>query len=179
MGIEKNKQQVTRPSKNRRRRPSKAKKKARPAAGHTSDFARLLHSSLVDTTALSQPLPDTGERFESALKYLALWGSQKVNINTAPRQILEAVFTFGGDQEEIADAIITQRQIEPFKNIDDLKQKNYGFSDSIRKVMPYIVTESTFFAIEVTASCGNAVVSSIATVTINKGKVETVGIISN
>ncbi|MBW8015255.1 MAG: general secretion pathway protein GspK [Planctomycetes bacterium] len=154
-------------------------KKTRPATGHTSDFARLLHSSLIDTTILSIPLPDTGERHESALKYLALWGSQKVNINSAPRQVLEAVFTFGGDQEDIADAIIQQRQIKPYKDIKDFKEQNYGFSDSIRKAEPYIVTESSFFAIEVTAVCGNAIVSSVATVKFEKGKPETIAIISN
>ncbi len=156
-----------------------SKKKTRPSTGHTSDFARLLHSSLIDTTVLSQPLPDTGDRYESALKYLGLWGSQKVNINTAPRHVLEAVFTFGGDQEEIAEEIIQQRKIEPFKTIAEFKQKNYGFTDSIKKVEPYIITKSRFFAIEVTASCGNAVVSSVATVVIDKGKTSTVGIMSN
>lgn len=155
------------------------KKITRPGAGHTSDFARLLHSSLIDTSALSVPLPDTGKRQETALKYMALWGSQKVNINTAPRLVLEAVFTFGGDQEEIADKIIEQRQLKPYKDIKDFKQQNYGFSDSIKKVEPYIITKSTFFAIEVTAYCGNAVVSSVATVIIDKGKANTVGIMTN
>lgn len=155
------------------------KKTTRPAIGHTSDFARLLHSSLIDTATLAIPLPDTGKRHESPLKYLALWGSQKVNINSAPRHVLEAVFTFGGDQEEIAEAIIQQRKVKPYKDINEFKQQNYGFSDSIRKVEPYIVTQSSFFAIEVTAACGNAVVSSIATVKIEKGKAETIGIMSN
>ncbi|MCF7954538.1 MAG: general secretion pathway protein GspK [Phycisphaerae bacterium] len=154
-------------------------KTTRPAVAHTSDFARLLHSSLIDTAALAVPLPDTGKRHESALKYLALWGSQKVNINSAPRHVLEAVFTFGGDQEAIAEAIIQQRKVMPYKDINDFKQQNYGFSDSIRKVEPYIVTQSSFFAIEVTAACGNAFVSSIATVKIEKGKAETIGIMSN
>lgn len=162
----------------RKRNKTTREKITRPSTGHTSDFARLLHSSLIDTTVLSRPLPDTGDRHESALKYLSLWGSKKVNINTAPRHVLEAVFTFGGDQQDIADAIIAQRKLEPYKNIADFKQKNYGFSDSIRKVEPFIITESTFFAIEVTASCGNAIVSSVATVVINKGKAETIGIMS-
>jgi len=158
---------------------TETKKKTRPAVGHTSDFARLLHSSLIDTATLAIPLPDTGKRHESPLKYLALWGSQKVNINSAPRHVLEAVFTFGGDQEDIAEAIIQQRKVNPYKDINEFKKQNYGFSDSIRKVEPYIVTQSSFFAIEVTAACGNAVVSSIATVKIEKGKAETIGIMSN
>jgi len=182
--IEKITKKVTTPAKKskfRRKTTSKpkTKKKTRPAVGHTSDFARLLHSSLIDTATLAIPLPDTGKRHESPLKYLALWGSQKVNINSAPRHVLEAVFTFGGDQEDIAEAIIQQRQVKPYKDINDFKQQNYGFSDSIRKVEPYIVTQSSFFAIEVTAACGNAVVSSIATVKIEKGKAETIGIMSN
>ena len=65
----------------------------RSAIGHTTDFAKLLHSPMIDTDALSIPLPNTGKRHETPVKYLALWGSQKVNINTAPRHILEAAGT--------------------------------------------------------------------------------------
>jgi len=155
------------------------KKITRPNAGHSSDFARLLHSSLIDTDTLSTPLPDTGDRYESALKYLALWGTQKVNINTAPRHVLEAAFIFGGQQEDIADAIIQQRFVKPYKDIEDFKRQNYGFADSIRKVQPYIVTKSSFFAIEVTAACGNAIVTSVTTVKIENKKVERIAIMSN
>jgi len=139
-------------------------RKTRPAIAHATDFAKLLHSSLLDTDRLSWALPNTGYRNESPLKYLALWGSQRVNINTAPRHVLEAAFTFGGDAREIAHEIILARQEKPFKSIDELKTKLYGYNDSIRKVEPYITTQSKFFAVKVTARTGTARASCVATV---------------
>ena len=146
-------------------------KKTRPAIAHTTDFAKLLHSSVLDTDQLAWPIPDTGDRYEAPLKYLALWGSQQVNINTAPRHVLEAAFTFGGYARKIAQEIILLRQEKPFKDIDELKKKLYGYNDSIRKVEPYITTRSTFFAIKVTATTGSAIASAVATV-VREGKRE-------
>lgn len=153
--------------------------KTRPAIAHTTDFAKLLHSSLLDTERLAWALPNTGYRQESPLKYLALWGSQRVNINTAPRHVLEAAFTFGGDARDIAQAIITMRQAKPIKDIAELKSKLYGYNDSIRKVEPYITTTSKFFAVKVTARTGVARASSVATVIREGTKVKRIAILSD
>lgn len=158
---------------------TRAVKKTRPAIAHTTDFAKLLHSSLLDTERLAWALPNTGYRQESPLKYLALWGSQRVNINTAPRHVLEAAFTFGGDARDIAHAIIIMRQEKPIKDIDELKSKLYRYNDSIRKVEPYITTASKFFAVKVTARTGVARASAVATV-IREGKnVKRIAILSD
>lgn len=154
-------------------------KKTRPAIAHTTDFAKLLHSSMLDTEKLAWALPDTGDRYESPLKYIALWGSQRVNINTAPRHVLEAAFTFGGDAREIAHEIIQLRREKPIKDIDELKTKLYGFNDSIRKTEPYICTRSKFFSVKVTAITGSTRASSVATV-IREGKtVKRIAILAN
>jgi len=100
----------------------------------------------------------------SALKYMGTWASSKVNINTAPRQVLEAAFTFGGDAVEIAEEIIQRRRIKPFENIDDLKNSLLRYSDSIGKCQDYITTVSNFFTIRVTAVSGVAKVSTIIAV---------------
>lgn len=139
-------------------------RKTRPAIAHATDFAKLLHSSLLDTDKLAWAIPDTGDRYESPLKYMALWGSQRVNINTAPRHVLEAAFTFGGDAMEIAQEIIEMRKEEPFKDMEDLKKRLYGYSDSITKTAPYICMRSKFLSVKVTARTGGATVSSVATV---------------
>ena len=136
----------------------------RSAIGHTTDFAKLLHSSMIDTDALSIPLPNTGKRYETPIKYLALWGSQKVNINTAPRHVLEAAFTFGGDAEEIADEIITLRKEKPFTNAKDLKDRLYKHNDSFEKAKNFITTTSKYFSIKVTATAGRAKAAAVATV---------------
>jgi type II secretory pathway component PulK len=106
---------------------------------------------------------------ESALKYMALWGSQRININTAPRQVLQAAFTFGGNPDEIADAVILARKEKPIKNIGELKSALPSYSSSVDRAAPYIDTESKFFSVRVTSRCGRAKVSSVATV-IKEGK---------
>lgn len=173
-------------SRRRSRRPSRRRstkttttKTKRPAIAHTTDFAKLLHSSVIDFETLATPLPDVGDRYESPLKYLALWGSQRVNINTAPRHVLEAAFTFGGDAEGIAEEIIQRRREKPFKNIKDLEKSLYRYSGSIRKTKPYITTASVFFAVKVAAVNGNAKTSTVATVIKRGRNIEPIAMISN
>ncbi len=145
-------------------RARKTKKTVIPAAVHLTDFAKLFHSSLIDTEVLARPTIESESRKESALKYMGIWGSSKVNINTAPRQVLEAAFTFGGDAEKIAEEIIRLRRLEPFKNVEELRQTLLRYSDSIKECEKYIVTNSTFFTIKVTAVSGIAKASAVIAV---------------
>ena len=141
---------------------SRVVKTTRPKSAHALDFARLLQSSAIDLDSLAVGVPDTGDRYESALKYLAIWGSQKININTAPRHVLEAAFMFGGDAEDIANEIIHLRKKEPIVSTDKLEGDLYGYAESIRKCQPYITTTSTFFTIKVTATSGKAKATLVA-----------------
>ena len=95
---------------------------------------------------------------------MAMWGSGKVNINTAPRQVLEAAFIFGGDADFIAEEIIQRRRRKPFKDIDELKEKLFRYSGSIEKCKDYIVTTSDFFTIRVTGISGVARASAVIAV---------------
>jgi len=184
---EKDEQKVdrrTRPSmrrrrsrRSRRRRPRKRQVKVRPAVAHTSDFARLFHSTLIDTESLARPTIETPDRKESLLKYTGLWGSQRVNINTAPRHILESAFSFGGDAEQIAEEIIQKRRVKPFEDVDELKKTLFGYSDSIEKSKYYITTKSRLFTIKVTASIGTAKSSAVAAVIKDSNSVEKIGVI--
>ena len=169
-------------SRSRSRRPaprSRTTKKTLPAIAHTTDFAKLLHGSAIDLQTLAKTLPDTGNRNESPLKYMALWGSQRVNINTAPRHVLEAAFTFGGDAEDIAEEIIQRRHSKPFKNIKDLQDSLYRHSESIKKAKNYITTASTFFAIKVTARQGRAKTTTVATVIKQGKRIQPIAVISH
>ncbi|MHC4168389.1 MAG: hypothetical protein ACYSWQ_15660, partial [Planctomycetota bacterium] len=85
----------------------------------TEHFAKLFHSSLIDTEALARPTIVTDSRKESPLKYIGMWGSRKVNVNTAPRHVLEAAFIFGGNEVEIAEGIIQVRREQVFGTIDE------------------------------------------------------------
>jgi hypothetical protein len=150
-----------------------------PASVHTSDFAKLFHSSLIDSESLAKPTIIGESRKESALKYMGLWGSGKVNINTAPRHVLEAAFTFGGDADKITEEIIQRRRVRPFTDIDDLKKALFKYSDSIGKCEKYITTVSNFFTIKVTAVSGVAEASAVIAVTKNGKKIERIAAISS
>jgi DNA uptake protein ComE-like DNA-binding protein len=163
----------------RQRRTTAAKTvtQTRSASGHTLDFAKILHSPMVDLELLAKPVNEDETRVESALKYISLWGTQKVNINSAPRHVLEAAFTYGGDAPDIAQKIIDERRITPFASIDDLKKRLLTYYRSIEKSMPYITTSSDCFSIRVRATSGVASVCATAAVKKEKDKIEQIGII--
>lgn len=163
-------EQQTQPSAGPARTPASRARPARPRTvtvkntltaadqqtRQSSDFAKIFHSSLIDLDLLARPTVESPTRKESALKYISLWATTKVNINAAPRHVLESVFVFGGKEKEIADQIILKRRIKPFGSIDDLKKELFSFSDSIDKCKNFISTESTFFTIRISAVSGAA-----------------------
>jgi len=163
----------------RRGRPASKTRRDIPAVVHIADFARLFHSSLIDTEALARPTIISESRKESALKYMGLWASSRVNINTAPRHVLEAAFAFGGDEVEIAEEIIQRRRISPFKDIQDLKKALFRYSASTEKCEKYITTASRFFTIKVTAVSGVAKASTIIAITKDGKKIERIAVISS
>jgi hypothetical protein len=139
------------------------------------DFSKLFHSSLIDTKMLAAPTIEGRE--ESALKYMSLWGTTQVNINSAPRQVLEAAFAFGGDADKIAAEIIKQRREKPFTDIEELKKQLFSFSSGIEKCKPYITTASSVFAIRVTAVSGVAKASAVIVVLKEGGKIERIAVV--
>lgn len=146
---------------------AQAAQAARPRspAENAADFAKLFHSALLDRQSLARPVGHTALPDESPLKYLALWGSQRVNVNTAPRHVLEAALTFGGgDVADLAEKIIRKRQEEPIQKIDDLKDAFYGDSLVIERAKDYLTTTSNFFLIRVVGQSGNARVTAVAAV---------------
>jgi len=135
---------------------SKTTTKTRPAIAHTTDFAKLFHSSMLNSEALAVPVIETEDRVESVLKYLGIWGSQHVNVNTAPRHVLEAALTFAvDDPENLAEMIIQQRQEKAFVKIDEIKELGGLTSEEFDKLENYITTTSTFFKVTVTSRSGN------------------------
>lgn len=166
----------------RTRRTPRIQRKMIPVSKQISDqtthFAKMFHSSLIDTEPLEQPTIVVGDRKEYPLKYIGLWGTRQVNINTAPRPVLEAAFIFGGNQVEIAEEIIQQRQQEPFENIEDLKGKLSRYSESIGICENYITTESKFFTIKITSTSGVASASSMIAITKEGDKVTRIAVIN-
>jgi hypothetical protein len=144
----------------------------------TAHFAKMFHSSLIDIEPLEQPTIVVGDRKEYPLKYMGLWGTRQVNINTAPRPVLEAAFIFGGNQVEIAEELIQQRKQEPFANIDDLKEKLSRYSESIGMCEEFITTESNYFTIKITSTSGVASASSVIAITKEGDKVTRIAVIN-
>jgi len=160
-------------------RSRRIREKTVPALVHTADFAKLFHSSLMDIEALARPTIVSDSRSESALKYISLWASSKVNINTAPRHVLEAAFSFGGDADKIADEIIKRRRIKPFTDIKDLKESLFKYSQSIEKCEKYITMVSTFFSVRITAVSGVAQASTVIAVIKEDRKVQRIASLSS
>ena len=145
------------------------------------DFGKLFHSSFVNTDLLSRPSIASDTRNESAMKYLSLWTTRQVNINTAPRNVLEAALAFGSvaNAVKIADEIIRLRQEKPFSDIEEVKKGAFRYSDSIDKCKEFFTTASNVFTIRVTAVSGVAKVTAIAAVSKEGDKVKQIGVISD
>ncbi|MHC4757829.1 MAG: hypothetical protein ACYTE8_04165 [Planctomycetota bacterium] len=159
--------------------PKKTMKKVTiPVSVHTTSFAHIFNSSLVNLDVLARPTTLSDKRKESALKYMGLWGSNKVNINTAPRQVLEAAFTFGGDATQIAEEIIQLRRMAPIKDIEELRTELLQYSDSIEKCKPYISTTSDFFTIRVTATSGTATTTNVIAIRKEEENVKKIAVLS-
>lgn len=162
----------------RRVAQSRTVRKTIPASVHVTDFAKLFHSGLIDTESLARPTIESESREESALKYMGMWASRKVNINTAPRHVLEAAFTFGGDADKIAEEIIQRRRIKPFSDVEELRKSLLRYSDSAEKCEKYITTASDFFTIRVTAVSGVAKASAVIAISKEGKKMEKVAVLS-
>lgn len=148
------------PRSNRITQTPKPKSPAEIAARQVTDVTRLLNSSLLNLELLARPLPnvESDTRHESALKYIGLWGANKVNVNTAPLHVLEAAFTFGGYSKatSLAELVVAQRRIEPIQDLEDLKKLGIGYADTVEKSKDYITLTSSFFTIRITVTSGVA-----------------------
>ena len=144
-------------------------------------FARLFHSSLIDTDLLARPSVASESRTESALKYLGLWATRTVNVNTAPRHVLEAALTFGSiaDAPKIAEVIIRERQVTPFSDLEEMKNRVFPYSDAVEKCKDLIATTSTVFTVRVTATSGVAKAVAVAAVTKDGRNVKQIAVISD
>lgn len=145
------------------------------------EYAKLLHSSLINKDLLSRPSIESDTRKESAMKYLGLWATRHVNINTAPRQVLEAALTFGSAAEapKIAEQIIQCRRTKPVADVNELKQAVPRYSTALDDCRTFITATSTVFTIRITAVSGVARVTAVAAVSKQGEKVQPIAIISD
>ena len=86
---------------------------------------------------------------------------------------------FGGDADNIAEEIIQYRRIEPFKDVEELREKLFKYSESIEKCEQYIVTASNFFTIRVTVVSGVAEASAVIAITKNADTIEQIAVVNS
>jgi len=145
------------------------------------EFAHLFHSSVLDKGLLARPSLVSDTRRECALKYLGLWGARHVNINTAPRHVLEAALNFGSvaDAPRIAEEIIQRRREKPAADVNELRQALPGYSTALDDCRTFLTTASTVFTIRVSASSGVAKVATVIAFTKEGDKIQVVAVISD
>jgi general secretion pathway protein K len=100
------------------------------------------------------------------LDYLTIYSDGKVNINTAPKEVLESLSESIDDA--IAEAIIEYRQEEDFTSIEDLR-KVPGMSDEVlAEIRDWITVKSSSFSMEFTVNC-NGATSMVRTFVVREG----------
>jgi hypothetical protein len=151
-----------------------------PAELQMTDYSRLYHSSLLDTEALARPVIVADDRTESALKYISMWPISKVNINSAPRNVLEAAFAFGGMTAAVnlTDDVIQRRRLKPFEDPNEIRNQLFRYADTIEKCRQYITTKSDFFTIHITVNRGLARASAVIAVRNEKGIMKKIAVLS-
>ncbi|MCU0915149.1 MAG: hypothetical protein MUC88_11375 [Planctomycetes bacterium] len=145
------------------------------------EFAHLFHSSLLNKALLARPSLVSDTRRECALKYVGLWGARHVNINSAPRQVLEAALNFGSvaDAPRMAEEIIQRRRDKPAADVNELRQAMPGYSTALDDCRTFLTTVSTLFTIRVTACSGVAKATTIVAITKEGDKIQIVAVISD
>jgi len=117
-------------------------------------FAEIWKSQLqhnLENAALNEPL---GEGVGSFADQVGVWGSNHININTAPKEVLMAAFEPLGLTEAMAGAIVETRAQKPFNDISELKKVS-GLPEEVYSYMRELcVSYSTSYSIYVTARVG-------------------------
>lgn len=99
------------------------------------------------------PLPNQPAKFAD---YIGCWGHSRVNINTAPVEVIEAAFLPLGVTKKTAEAVVAYRAKTPFANTTHL-QKVRGISRTMLNAARALsTTDSDTFSIQITASLGRA-----------------------
>ena len=100
------------------------------------------------------------------LDYLTIYSDGKINVNTAPKEVIESL---GENMDAaLAEAIVEYRKEERFESIDDLR-KVPGMEDEVlAEISEWITVESSSFSIETHVNC-NGAVAGIRTVARKQG----------
>jgi len=99
------------------------------------------------------PLPNHRGRFAD---YIGCWGHNKVNINTAPVEVLEAVFLPLGLTRKTVEAVVAYREKTPFANPTQLYRVKGINRTILYAIKALSTTSSDTFSVQITTSLGRA-----------------------
>ncbi|MCP4710213.1 MAG: general secretion pathway protein GspK, partial [Planctomycetes bacterium] len=94
------------------------------------------------------------DRFNTNISFaecVSLWGAFHININTAPRELLETVFEPIGMSKYQMDALMNYRQSNPFSAPSQLREIDRIPANMRNNLLPLIVVKSRTFTVHVTA----------------------------
>lgn len=119
-------------------------------------FVQQWHNETANTKS-EFPETDLTMRPENFTDYLGYWGHTKINVNTAPPEVMEAAFLPLGITQTAIQAIVEHRQQNPI----DRRLNLYDISDEIdrdisRAVQVLAIPTSDTFSIHINARLGRA-----------------------
>jgi len=103
----------------------------------------------------------------SFMDYLGWWGHNRINLNTAPYEVLWAAFSPLGIDKQTIDEIVQYRRKSPFKSLGELRNIRKIDTNTRRAMINLSTVNSDTFSVYVKADMGRAHYSLIGG--INKG----------
>lgn len=117
-------------------------------------FASIWHNNRKDDEDLEfleEPLPEMPGKVRD---YLSMWGTNKINLNTASDELLEAAFKGFGLNAKQVESIIEYRTEQPFRNTGNLNDVGGMSIETINNVRGLCVVRSDTFSVYVKARVG-------------------------
>ena len=121
-----------------------------------STFASQWQRALSDNLEYKDLSSPQGQQSEAWTDYLGIWGHNKVNINTAPAEVIEAAFEPLGFTTAMAQALVEHRREKPFSStgqINDVKEIDQSISRAVRALT---TIQSDTFSVLIKARLGRA-----------------------
>ena len=103
---------------------------------------------------------------------LTVWGDGKVNINTASRWVLKALFP--PEYQDVVDEVIDYRSEHPFKKVQDLLMVSGVDFNLFHIISPWIKVKSSYFSIDIKVQRGGVEGELISVIEITGSKAKIV-----
>jgi len=157
----------------------KKKEEAQQRLNSMVQFTQIFYEHMRRDPELSGLQENLVDRDSSFLEYLGFWGHNKININTAPIEVLQSAFSYLGVTSDQIQEIDEYRQEQNIKYMADLKNIGSFSTSMIQTIAPICVTKSEHFTVNVTAQLGRTQHSVIAAIHYTRGYMQILAMINN